>query len=103
MAIRQEVNTPLILTIGIVSGILLLIVAFGVEGWFRYEQDREIAAKWEQAQNPYDSLRKEQLTRIGEYRIPSATSAAAIPIERAMKIVVETGGKLPSTQPASRP
>ena len=46
MAIKQEVNAPLILTVGIISAVLLLVVAFGTEAWFIREERDEIQDKW---------------------------------------------------------
>ena len=34
MATRQEANVPLLVTIGIVSVTLLLVIIFGLQAWF---------------------------------------------------------------------
>ncbi len=82
MAIKQEANTPLIVTVGAVSAILLVVITFGVEAWFLYEENNEIASKWEQAKNVrLDELRAEQSAKL--------TTGAKVPINQAMKTVAE--------------
>ena len=48
-AIKQDVNAPLILTIGVVSGLLLLVIVFGLEAWFVREETTEIDGKWKRS------------------------------------------------------
>jgi len=38
MAQKEGINTPLVITIGIISSILLVVIAFTVEGWFQYQE-----------------------------------------------------------------
>jgi hypothetical protein len=45
MAYKQEVNVPLIMTIGIVSGILLLVTVIGTQAWYQSEEQDEIMLK----------------------------------------------------------
>ena len=95
MAIKQEVNAPLIVTIGVVSGFLLLVVVFGVQAWFVREERDEIADKWREAKNvQLDDLRSAQRAKI------ESSGGTMIPIEKAMQEIVKSGGKLPATQPA---
>jgi hypothetical protein len=49
MAYKQEVNVSLILTIGIVSGILLLVTVIGTQAWYQSEEQDEIAIKSSEA------------------------------------------------------
>ncbi|HWE02808.1 MAG TPA: hypothetical protein VG326_10405 [Tepidisphaeraceae bacterium] len=91
MAMKQEANTPIVLTIGAVSGLLVLVIYFGVEAWFRQEEKIEMDAQWENSPNTWlIDMRDSQKVHLGG-------------IDAAMKKVVESGGKLPSTQPASGP
>lgn len=50
---KQEVNSPLIVTVGVVSVILLVVIAIGCEAWFRYEEAQEVAAKWAESKNEW--------------------------------------------------
>ncbi|HYE19954.1 MAG TPA: hypothetical protein VEA69_16005 [Tepidisphaeraceae bacterium] len=85
MAIRQEANTPLIVTIGVVSALLLVVITFGVEAWFLYEEEYEVRDKWQKSTNvALDDMRKEQTANI--------TAKAKKPIDRAMKDVVAKYG-----------
>ena len=95
MAIKQEVNTPLLLTVGIVSALLLLVIVFGTQAWFVREERDEIADKWREAKNvQLDDLRSAQRAKI------ESAGGTMIPIETAMQEIVKSGGTLPATQPA---
>ena len=95
MAIKQEVNTPLLLTVGVVSALLLLVIVFGTQAWFVREERDEIAAKWEVARNvQLEELRATQHANIHR------SGATTVPIDKAIQVLIQTGGKMPATQPA---
>jgi len=102
MAIKQDVNAPLIVTIGTVSAVLLLVAVFGVQAWFFREEQVELDKKWEKAPNvQLIDMRADQHKQIelaGKNRMDDKVST--IPIDVAMQKIVDLGGKLPSTQPA---
>src|SRR4051794_12134886 len=101
MAMKQDVNAPLIVTIGVVSGLLLLVVVFGLQAWFVREERAEIAGKWEEAGvSKYVEIHTEQRAKIEREGVDEQTKARTIPIEKAMQVIIQTGGKLPSTRPA---
>src|SRR5438477_6807367 len=100
MAIKQDVNAPLIVTIGVVSGLLFLVISFGTQAWFVREERDEIAKKWEAAPNTQlEELRKAQRARIESKG--TVEGRHTIPIEKAMEYVRTHGSKLPATQPAA--
>ena len=100
MAIKQDVNAPLIVTIGVVSGILLLVIMFGTQAWFVREERDEIAQKWETAPNTQlEELRKAQRARIETKG--TVEGRHTIPIQDAMEYIRTHGSKLPATQPAA--
>jgi hypothetical protein len=100
MAIKQDVNAPLIVTIGVVSGILLLVIMFGTQAWFVREERDEIAQKWEAAPNTQlEELRKAQRARIET--TATVDGRHTIPIEKAMEYIGTHGSRLPATQPAA--
>jgi hypothetical protein len=49
MAFKQEVNVPLILTIGIVSGIMILVIVIGTQAWYEGEENDEMSIKAQEA------------------------------------------------------
>jgi hypothetical protein len=101
MTIKQDVNAPLIVTIGIVSGLLLLVVVFGLQAWFVREETAEITEKWNKATyTQLDDLRSEQRAKIQRDGVDEQTKARTISIDKAMQVIAQTGGKLPSTRPA---
>jgi hypothetical protein len=105
VAIKQEVNVSLVVTIGVISGILLLVVVIGVQAWYQNEEDIEFARK--EVEFPNDaliSLQTEQKANINTTRwVDKKNNVVAIPISQAMKIMVQTQGNFPSTQPSAMP
>src|SRR5689334_8386538 len=101
MAIEQQPNTPLLITIGAVSGFLLLVLIIGIQAWFLREVQRETRIKYEDVPaQPVTDLKIEQETKINQYRwVDQKKGTVAIPIDQAMKMIVANHGELPSTQP----
>lgn len=78
MAIKQEANSAVILTIGAMSGLLILVIYLGVEAWFRTEERAEQDVQWQNNPNVWlDTLRENQRANLGG-------------IDDAMKRVIET-------------
>jgi hypothetical protein len=107
MAMTQQANAPLIITIGAVSGLLLLVLMFGVEAWFRYEERAELEDQWDNSKNEWlDTLREGQAKHLSGYAYNADTKNWTIPITDAMEKVVATEGKVnvapPATQPAGK-
>jgi cytochrome c1 len=97
MPISQEVNAPLIWTVGIVSALLLLVAVFGTQAWYYTAERDEIARKWEEAGNPWlDNLRREQTRNLTTRRwVDVEKQIVTVPIDRAAAYVVAHGGRLP--------
>jgi hypothetical protein len=105
MAMRQEVNAPLILTVGAVGGVLTVVLMVGVHAWFLNEEGKEVAKK-ERMGEPLSlvHLRDQQEAKL---------KTAPVPIDAAMHRIAQNHGLLPadiarpatkpSTQPATRP
>jgi hypothetical protein len=81
MAIKQEANVPLLLTIGAVSGFLLLVLVIGIQSWFLREVQNEVTAKWQQT--PFEPVTSQLAAQ--ERRI---MQEAAMPIEQAVRQIV---------------
>ena len=101
MAYKEDVNSPLIFTIGAVSALLAIVVVVGLQSWFMYEEQAEKDQNYAGAVNhQLVDLRKEQQSNITGYRwIDRDKKVAAVPIDEAMKLLIQNKGKLPSTQP----
>jgi hypothetical protein len=101
MAFKEDVNSQLIITIGAVSGFLVIVVAIGLQAWFMNEEKREMDEKYANAQNPeLVEMRKDQHAKISTYRwIDKDKKIAAIPVDDAMTMLIQNKGKLPATQP----
>ncbi len=102
MTSKQPVNAPLILTVGAISCMLLVVIMFGIEAWFRFEERGEIDSKMNQPTarpSALATLRQGQLDRIERTGSPDGKEHY-MRIEDAMKTLANNGGKLPSTQPS---
>jgi hypothetical protein len=103
MTTKQPVNAPLILTVGAISTMLLVVIMFGIEAWFRFEERAEVEAKYNlpvAIPTALASLHQAQIGNIERTGASSDGNVHYVPIETAMQTIVKTGGKLPSTQPA---
>lgn len=90
MAMRQEVNAPLILTVGTVGGVMVVVLMIGLHAWYLTEERREQVGKTDSSPPP-------ELVRAAREQEQDAKLSAA------MEGVVKSGGKLPATGPATRP
>jgi hypothetical protein len=102
-AFKQEVNVPLILTLGAVSGIILLVTIIGVESWYDGAEQDEIAAQNIEFPNTdLKDLQDGQKTFLERTQWTNKDhNAVAIPIEKAMAELIKTHGVLPTTEPAA--
>ena len=100
----NKVNTPFIIFVGVLSILLLFVIVIGVQAWFR---DQELGEEARYVNRPVKGLvevRSEQLAKINDYRwVDRKNGIAAIPIEQAMKVVVQKEGKVfgPTTAPSA--
>ena len=108
MAFKQEVNVPLIFTIGVVSGIVLLVTVIGTQAWYQSEEITEVADKAQDAvQRSLDpasptisfaELKQAQLTALAakpHWTDTTKKQRAAVPIGDAIAYLTDHGGKLP--------
>ncbi len=88
---RDDLNTPKIVLIGIISALLIFIIIVAVQAWFYhyYEQiyqERVVNQESEELKN----LRANQQEILNSYRwIDQDNNTVAIPIDRAMELVLE--------------
>jgi hypothetical protein len=98
----EDVDAQLIITIGAISGFLTIVATIGLQAWYSSEELAELEQKSARAVNrPLVELVTKQKENISSYRwIDEQKRVAAIPVEQAMAILIESNGKLPATQPA---
>lgn len=97
MAYKEDINATLIITVGLVSGLVLVTLAVGVQAWFLYEQETEVNAKWAASvDHKSKAIQDEQFANLhgGVRWIDKDKKIAAMPIEQAMDMVVKSNGKL---------
>ena len=97
MAYQEDTNSPLILVIGAVSGFLVLVIVIGLQAWFMSEEQAELSQVYSGAVNyQLHDLRAEQQARMNTYRwIDRDKQIVAVPVDEAMKMLIESKGKLP--------
>ena len=108
MAFKQEVNVSLLLTIGIVSGILLLVIVIGTQAWYQSEEMAEVAVKADEAtaralspDSPvvtFAELQQQQQLALAakpHWVDEKKTDRVAVPIDEAMAYLAKHEGKLP--------
>lgn len=100
MAFKQEINAPLILTIGAVGGILCLLIVMGLQAWFLWAEQGEVRQKFQAARN----IELQSMIDAQEAKLRVASrledGRTTIPIDQAMQVIVERRGVPPSTRPA---
>jgi len=103
MANRQEPNIARILVIGAVAGILVIVLVIGAQGWYLQEVHEETAVKWEDTPVLWlATLRAGQREKINSYRwVDRQKQTVAIPIDKAMTLLIANGGKLATTRPTT--
>ena len=95
MAMKDEVNAPLIVTLGILSGFLVLISAIGVQAGYLFEEQREITRKYDLAKNEWlEDIHRVATTHLTLSQLDQGRKAATVPIDVAMEIVAASGGKI---------
>jgi hypothetical protein len=100
--LKNDINTPLLVTIGTISGLLLLVVLLGVHAWYLYEVDLETQAKWNDPTKVVNErvhdLKAEQTADLnGTPRWSDREKGTIkIPITQAMQVIASSGGKSPA-------
>lgn len=90
MAMRQDVNYPLIITVGLVSTILLFVVVIGLQAWFYYEQELEHQRKSVRQPVTLTTARSVQPESMRQFRwIDREQQIVGIPIDLAIERVAQ--------------
>jgi len=92
-AAKENLDTGLILTTGILLSVLVLVLILLVQGWFYKAQSDEYVRKIiEPRAEELASATAEQQESLHSYRVvDTEQGTVAIPIERAMELVVREG------------
>jgi hypothetical protein len=96
-----DVDVPKVVTIGIVSVLLLVVILVGTQGYFLKFQHEEFAAKNFNAPNPLlEQVNRASAERMHAYRwVNPERTAVAIPIDSAIAAMAASKGRPPTTQP----
>src|SRR4051812_39472780 len=95
--LKNDINVPLLATIGAISSLLLVTILLGVHAWYLWEVQTEFNSKWANATNQrVVELKTSQLGHLDGYgRADAAKGTYRMPIGDAKKAIVASGGKLP--------
>jgi hypothetical protein len=104
MAQREQANVPLLLTIGAVSGFLVIVLAMGIQAWFLREVQREVAQKWDNTPlQPITDIKRQQETNISTFRwVDKEKKRVAIPIDDAIRIIAQENQQKAAQAPATQ-
>lgn len=98
-----EPNTPLTALVGIVFAIVLFVTVVLLQAYFyRAERDENVRKVAAAPPEELSQLRAQQLEALHAYRwVDEKSGVVAIPIDRAIALVVRDGGRSPwpSVQP----
>jgi hypothetical protein len=101
---RRDINFRLLMVVWVVGAMLLLVIVLAVDAFYQATEQSEYAQYADVQNLSLAELRIEQQTRLNTARwVDRDNQVVAIPIDEAMKIMVQTQGNLPTTQPATRP
>ncbi|WP_428938466.1 hypothetical protein [Fontivita pretiosa] len=105
MAFREDVDSQLIITIGAISGLMVIVATIGLQAWYMSEERDELERKSAGAvYRELVDLQADQRAKISSYRwVDRDKQVVAIPIDDAMKLLIRNQGKLPATKPQERP
>jgi hypothetical protein len=95
MAEEQNVNTSIIVTIGVVSATIVLVIIIALQAWFYEAYDEESARKADQEINwKLTDLRLEHQENITTYRwIDQQAGSVRIPVDRAIELWLDRQAK----------
>lgn len=96
--LKNDINVPLLATIGAISAMLLVTILLGVHAWYLWEVQSEFGEKWGGVTNQrVMDLKQSQLAHIegGLSRADPEKGTYHIPINDAKKMIAAAGGKLP--------
>lgn len=95
---KDDINTPLLVTITTISSLLLVIVLLGVHAWYLFEVDTQTRETWKGVtyKQVYD-LKLEQRTALAAPPrwADRDKGTVKIPIDQAMDLVASNRGLLP--------
>ncbi len=98
MAYKDNSNAQVIITVGAVSGFMVIVLAIGLQAWFMSEEQSELGREYSRlVHTELVDLRKKQSENINTYHwVDKDKNLAAVPIEQAMKMLIDNKGKLPN-------
>lgn len=100
-AYELDVNVPKMVLVGAVSVLLLAIILIGTHGYFLKLEKETFAAKNFDAVHPQlDEVNRVANLNLHSFKwVDKNSGTVQLPIDDAIKVMAETRGKPPTTQP----
>jgi hypothetical protein len=100
---NPDPSTSRTVLVGFIGTIILFVVIVALQALFYTEEKREFERKvLNQVPEELASLRAKQVENLNAYRwVEKASGVVAIPIDRAMQIIVSEANQLPAAIPSN--
>jgi hypothetical protein len=91
---KNEVNVPVTITIGVIGLLLVAVATVAVDGWYKSVEAETVTEKWDESPNTWlETIRDPQMADLrSERRINR--QHYKVSIDDAMKIIAKNDGKL---------
>ena len=95
MAMKNEVNISLLVTVGLVGALLLLVSAVAVDGWYKSVEADVVTTKWDDSPNTWlNNLRTQQRANLTDGHRIGRSRHYRLSIDDAMKVMADHNGKV---------
>jgi hypothetical protein len=95
MAMKNEVNLSLLVTVGVVSALLLVVSAIAVDGWYKSVEAAVVTTKWDESPNTWlINLRTQQRANLNDGHRIGRSRHYRLSIDDAMKVMADHNGKI---------
>lgn len=88
---QQDLNVPVIATVGIVASVLVAVIIIGTQAWYYNEFTREDEDKWKESPMPELAIKREAQKKMVIMGTPDTDTDTKdnIPIADAMQLSLE--------------
>jgi len=110
---KSDINVGLLVTLGAAGVLMLIVIVIAVQAWVDYQDRQVFTSELQQGPvvPPLVKLQEQQIQHIQTAHYDKDGKLTAIPIDQAMRILIDSGGKLPAapmppagpTPPATAP
>jgi hypothetical protein len=105
MALKDDINVPLCVSVGVLVAVIVAVAVIATEAGYNYVDKRVIANRFEEIETKRPELiyshdilmqAKENLNKTGPVVENGVTIGNAVPIDQAIKLVAQSKGAVPA-------